>query len=418
MTEQLSMIPFSYQEDKLFCESASLHEIAEQYGTPAYVYSRDGIIRNYKLIDRAFGSYPHLVCYALKANSNPHILHIMAKQGAGADVVSGGELVLALKAGFPAKKIVYASVGKTDEEIRYAINADILAFNVESRQELEVVAGLAREMGKVAPIAIRINPDIDIEGHPYLTTGKKANKFGIEMREARECYLWAAGQGSLKVVGIHSHVGSMIKKPDPYRKSVETLIEFVQDLKSHGIELEHIDIGGGLGVDYERVLSDSGSPFLMQPEDITEQVLPLIKETGLELLFEPGRSIVGPNGCLLTRVLYTKETKGKKFVIVDAAMNDLIRPSLYGAYHAILPLDRKEGESEVVDVVGAICESGDFLAKDRELQKVERGDLLAVMTAGAYGYALASNYNTRPRPVEVLIDAGQSFVIRERERII
>jgi len=412
------MIPFSYKDDELFCEATSLKDIADQYGTPAYVYSQAGLLHNFKEIDEAFSGYPHQICFALKANSNPYILQQMAKQGAGADVVSGGELVLALKAGFPAKKIVYASVGKTDEEIRYAIDADILALNVESRQELEVIAQIAKEMGKIAPIAIRINPDIDIEGHPYLTTGKSANKFGIEISEARECYLWAAGQKSLKLVGVHSHVGSMIKRPDPYRKSAETLVEFVNDLKKEGIELEHIDIGGGLGVDYRRVLAEDESPYLMQPQDLASQVIPAVKETGCEILFEPGRSIAGPNACLLTRVLYTKETKGKKFVIVDAAMNDLIRPSLYGAYHEILPVQKRETATEQVDVVGAICESGDFLAKDRNLQSVKRGDLLAVMTAGAYGYTLASNYNTRPRPVEVIVEDGKNFIIRKRERIV
>ncbi len=410
------MIPFSYVNENLFCENVDLAEVAKVHGTPAYVYSRAGLVHNYEKIDQAFGQYPHKICYALKANANPEILKLMVSLGSGADVVSGGELAMALQAGFPANKIVFASVGKTDAEIRLAIKSHILALNVESRQELEVTAQIAADMGEVAPIAIRINPDIDIEGHPYLTTGKSANKFGIALEEARECYLWGAKQKSLKMLGVHCHVGSMIKRVEPYKKSAETLVEFVKDLKEQGILLEHIDLGGGLGVDYTRVLAEAETPWFMEPQEIAQVVIPLLKKTGCEILFEPGRSIVGPNGALLSRVLFRKETRGKKFVIVDAAMNDLIRPSLYGAYHEILPLRWTVAEREVVDVVGAICESGDFLAKDRPLQSLERGDYIAVMTAGAYGYTLASNYNQRPRPVEVMVDGDHFYVIREREK--
>ncbi len=410
------MIPFTYKNNRLYCEETDLNTVAQEYGTPAYVYSKAGIVHNFQNIDQAFASHPHLVCYALKANANPVLLKMMAELGAGADVVSGGELALALKAGFPAHRIVYASVGKTDAEIRYAIRSRVLAINIESREELEVTAKIAAEMGEVAPIAIRINPDIDIEGHPYLTTGKSANKFGIEMNEARDCYLWAAGQKSIKIAGVHCHVGSMIKKADPYEKMAETLAEFVMGLQSRGIHFEHVDIGGGLGVDYTRVLGENESPWFMQPEDITAKVIPIIKQTGCEILFEPGRSIIGPNGLLLSQVLFRKETKGKKFLIVDAAMNDLIRPSLYSAYHTVLPLQEQKATMENVDVVGAICESGDFLAKDRELPGMKRGDYLAVMTAGAYGYTLSSNYNERPRAVEILVDGTQHRIIREREK--
>ncbi len=410
------MIPFAYKNNRLYCEETDLTAVAQHYGTPAYVYSKAGIVHNFQKIDQAFAAHPHLVCYALKANANPVILKMMAEKGAGADVVSGGELALALKAGFPPQRIVYASVGKTDAEIRYAIRSQVLAINIESREELEVTARIAAEMGAVAPIAIRINPDIDIEGHPYLTTGKSANKFGIEMNEARDCYLWAAGQKSIKIAGVHCHVGSMIKKADPYVKMAETLAAFVLDLQAQGIHFEHVDIGGGLGVDYTRVLGETETPWFMEPEDIAEKVIPVIKQTGCEILFEPGRSIIGPNGLLLSQVLFRKETKGKKFLIVDAAMNDLIRPSLYSAYHTVLPLQGTDAAMEQVDVVGAICESGDFLAKDRDLPMMQRGDHLAVMTAGAYGYTLSSNYNERPRAVEVLVDGNSHRIIREREK--
>lgn len=410
------MIPFAYRNGHLFCEQVDLTEVAKRYGTPAYVYSNTGLVYNYQKINKAFGDHPHRMCYALKANANPEILRLMAMQGAGADVVSGGELALALEAGFPADRIVFASVGKTDAEIRFALKTHILAFNVESRQELEVTAQLAADMGEVAPIAVRVNPDIDIEGHPYLTTGKSANKFGISLQEARECTIWGAKQKSLKFVGVHCHVGSMIKKVAPYRKSAEILAGFVDDLKAEGIHLEHIDLGGGLGVDYTKVLGENESPWFIEPEDLAKEVIPVLKHTGCEILFEPGRSIVGPNGLLLSQVLFRKETKGKKFLIVDAAMNDLIRPSLYGAHHEILPLTHRTGETEVTDVVGAICESGDFLAKDRELQSMYRGEYLAAMTAGAYGYTLASNYNERPRAVEVMVVGDDFKVIREREK--
>lgn len=409
---------FNYRGDELMCESVPLQSIAEAVDTPAYVYSCTGIRENYRRIDRALESYPHLICYALKANSNPEILRDLAALGSGADVVSGGELNLALAAGFPAKKIVYAGVGKTDAEIRLAIENNILALNVESTQELEVVAEIARKMGCTAPIALRINPDIDIEGHPYLTTGKSANKFGIEIQQAKACYQWAAKQSSLKIVGVHCHVGSMIRKSEPFSKSAETLVHFVADLKSMGIEMEHIDLGGGFGVDYQTVLADQGSPWMLEPEAVIKEVLPVIQATGCELLFEPGRSIVGPNGILLTRVLFAKETKGKRFVVVDAAMNDLIRPSLYGAHHEVVPVRRRAGEQQLVDVVGPICESGDFLAKDRNLIEPQRGDLLAVMTAGAYGYTLASNYNSRSRGVEVGVEGEDWRIIRARENWI
>ncbi len=411
------MITFEFRDSILHCEEVNLTDVAEQYGTPAYVYSKSGIVFAYERIDRAFAEVDHRICYALKANSNPALLALLVERGSGADVVSGGELRLALDAGFAPDKIVYASVGKTDAEIEFAIRQNIAALNVESQQELEVTAGIAATMGAAAPVALRLNPDIDIEGHPYITTGRNINKFGIELEKARECYLWAHAQKGLKLVGIHTHIGSMIATHTPFVKTAQLLLEFVEYVRDRGISLEHIDMGGGLGIDYGKVLASDGSPFSLAPETLAEAIVPIIKKAGCELYLEPGRSIMAPHGALLTKVLYTKEIKGKHFIIIDAGMNDLLRPALYGAQHAILPLRRKNGKQNRADVVGPICESGDFLAKDLLLPEVRRGDYLAVMTAGAYGYVLSSNYNQRPRPVELLVENRSVNVIRAREKL-
>ncbi|MBC7187290.1 MAG: diaminopimelate decarboxylase [Calditrichaeota bacterium] len=407
-------IPFSFRHDLLYCEGVSVATLAETYGTPLYVYSKNGMLGAYKAIDGAFAGIAHTVCYALKANANPHLLRLLAAAGAGADVVSGGELRLAEQTGFAAKRTVFAGVGKTDAEIKQAIELGIAALNIESRQELEVTAALAAGLGKKAPIAIRINPDVDIEGHPYLTTGRTINKFGIPLDDARDCCLWAARQPSLELVGVHAHVGSMIKKTLPFRKNAEALANFVSELRSVGIELQHIDIGGGIGVDYTRVLAEHGAPLYIDPEELAREVVPIVKGTGCELFLEPGRAIVGPNGILVTQVVFTKESRGKRFVVVDAAMNDLIRPALYGAHHEVLKVLRSDGEPATADVVGPVCESGDFFAKDRLMPPVQRGDLLAIMTAGAYGYVLASTYNQRMKPAEVLVDGTSHQLIRER----
>ena len=411
------MIPFHYHHQELYCEEVSLTLVAERCGTPLYVYSLSGMVENYRRIDSALAGQRHRICYALKANANPELLRRLASLGAGADVVSGGELRQALQAGFPAEKIAFAGVGKTDDEIRLALRHRILALNVESREELQVIASIAEQMQVQAPIAVRINPNIDIDGHPYLTTGKSANKFGISLAEARDAYLWAATHKSLRLVGVHCHIGSMIKKAEPYRKMAETLVAFVADMKDQGIHLEHIDLGGGIGVDYSHVLAEHGSPFYIDPADLAQELLPVLKATGCELIFEPGRSLVGPNGVLLASVLYTKQTAGKNFIVVDAGMNDLIRPSLYGAHHEILPLQQKTAAMETADVVGPICESGDFLAKDRLLPAMKRGERLAVMTAGAYGYVLSSQYNLRPRAAEVMVQGESWQVVRERESL-
>lgn len=409
------MIFFSYHNDGLFCESVALDKLADLNGTPLYVYSDKGMQESVKQFERAFTGYEHLLCFALKANSNPAILRNFSQQGLGADVVSGGELQLALETGFAPKKIAYAGVGKTDKEIAFAIRSNIMALNVESHQELEITAALAARLNMPAPVAIRLNPDIDIEGHPYLTTGREANKFGIPLSNAMDSFLWAARQPYLQPVGIHSHIGSNISKIEPLLKNAETLVDIVLQLKQKGIVLDHIDLGGGFGVDYHCVLSQHGNPVLLDPADAIPKVIDIVKRSGCRIILEPGRSIVGPHGVLLTRVLFTKETRGKRFIVVDAGMNDLLRPSLYNAHHEIIPVQRSQGKVQNVDVVGPVCETGDFLAVNRALPPLQRGDLLAVMTAGAYGYTLASNYNTRPRPAEVLVKGNTFKPIRERE---
>ncbi len=413
------MTGFYYKNGELFCEDVKIKSIAEKYGTPAYLYSKNTIIEKYKKYEQAFAKVRHNVCFALKANSNMKILELLASLGSGADIVSGGELYLALKAGFDPKKIVYASVGKTDAEIKSAIENGICAFNIESTQELEVVNEIALQMGKQAPVAIRVNPDIDVHGHPYISTGKSVNKFGIDIDASADLFLKASKMDGIKIVGVHCHIGSQILNVEYFAASAKKLFSLVDSLKKNGIEIEHIDIGGGLGVNYKSLLPELAEENVVVPEpaDLAGKVLSILSPLGCEIFFEPGRSIIGEAGALITKVLYSKTMKGKKFVIVDAGMSDLIRPSLYDAYHQIVPAELKDGEKENVDVVGPICETGDFLAKDRQMQKTVRGDYLAAMTAGAYGYSLASNYNTRPRPVEVWVDGSTHEVIREREKL-
>lgn len=412
---------FNYLDNELHCERVNINTIAHDMPTPFYLYSKNGLTENYNKIEAAFSGIPHTICYALKANSNLHLLRLLAASGCGADVVSGGELFLALKAGFPPEKIVYASVGKTDAEIQYAIETGINAFNVESGQELEAIHRLAQKAGKPANIAIRVNPDIDVHGHPYISTGKALNKFGVDIEYAYQLYETIRQTPLLNPVGVHCHIGSMIFDMEFFKASAEKLRDFVEVLKSKGIELEHIDIGGGLGVQYQNPIArtvdgadieETPSP---DPADLAASILPVLKPLGCELFCEPGRSMVANIGILVTRVLFVKETKGKKFIIVDAGMNHLIRPCLYGAYHEIIPLVARKGKFETADVVGPICESSDFLALDRPMPPVERGDLLAVMTAGAYGYSLASNYNAHPLPAEILVDDVGYEVIRKRE---
>ena len=413
------MSQFQYQNNRLFCEEIEIKNLAQQYSTPLYVYSKNSIIENFKATDEAFSSVGHTICYAMKANSNIKILKLMASLGSGGDVVSGGELFLAQKAGIPANKIVYASVGKTDEEIKFGIKSGILAFNVESEPELEVVNEIALQMAKKAPVAIRLNPNIDVRGHPYISTGKSINKFGIDIDAAFDIFKKAHKMDGIKIVGVHCHIGSQILDLEYFVASAKKLFDFVTKLTESGIQIEHIDIGGGLGVHYPDVIPDCAEEKkdVPPPSQLSENVLKILKPLNKEILFEPGRSIIGEAAALITKVLYVKHSRDTKFIVIDAGMNDLIRPSLYEAYHQIVPLKKVEGKLEKADVVGPICETGDFLAKGRMLPNVKRGDYLAVMTAGAYGYSLACNYNSRPRAAEVWVDGEKDELIRAREKV-
>ena len=404
------MGPFQYRDSELCCEDVSLRALAAVAGTPAYVYSKAALLESLAGYARAFHDVPHVVCYSVKANSNLGVLSVLAKAGAGADIVSGGELYRALRAGVPPKKIIFSGVGKSRDEMRDALKAEILMFNVESRSELRVLDEVVREMGVRAPFALRVNPDVDPQTHPYIATGLKSSKFGIPYDEALEAYDEAAKLAGLEVVGADMHIGSQLTKATPVADAVARVVALVKALRERRIEIRMIDIGGGLGIRYR----DETPPT---HQEFATLLMPALREAGATVLLEPGRSIVGNAGVLLTRVLYRKDTGAKKFVVVDGAMNDLIRPSLYGSYHEILPVDqtRLARDRETVDVVGPICESGDFLAKDRELARAEPEDLLAVMSAGAYGFVMASNYNTRPRAVEVLVDGNRYTIVRRRE---
>jgi diaminopimelate decarboxylase len=404
------MSHFDYRRSVLSCEAVSLAALAADAGTPTYVYSKAALLESLAGYHRAFDGVPHVVCYSVKANSNLGVLSVLARAGAGADIVSGGELYRALRAGMPPKKIIFSGVGKSRDELREALKADILMFNVESRSELSVLDDVAREMGVRAPVALRINPDVDPQTHPYIATGLKTSKFGIPYAEALAAYEEAADLPGLEVVGADMHIGSQLTKATPVADAVARIVALVKALRERRIEIRMIDVGGGLGIRYR----DETPPT---HEEYAALLLPALREAGVTVLLEPGRSIVGNAGILLTRVLYRKDTGTKKFVVVDAAMNDLIRPSLYSAYHEIVPVDeaRRARPAETVDVVGPICESGDFLAKDRALPRVEADDLLAVMSAGAYGFVMASNYNTRQRPAEVLVDGTGYTIVRRRE---
>ncbi|MFH1007241.1 MAG: diaminopimelate decarboxylase [Candidatus Latescibacterota bacterium] len=401
---------FQYRDRALYCDDVAVRDVAEKVGTPFYLYSQKTLLRHCTSLHRAAGDTPHLTCYSMKANDHLAILRLLAGEGIGVDIVSGGELFKALTAGFPPEKIVYSGVGKTDAEIRYALEQGIYTFNVESVQELETINEIAGGMGKTAPVGLRINPNVDPKTHPYISTGLEKNKFGISSARAIETFALAAGLPHIQVLGIDAHIGSQLTTVAPFVESAEKLALMVASLKREGIRLQYIDIGGGLGIPYH----EENPP---QPFEWMEAVLPALKFTGLKVIFEPGRSLVGNAGILVVRVLYVKETERKTFVITDGGMNDLMRPSLYNAYHDLWPVARTDDESIVADVVGPICESGDFFAKDRQIQKLKRGDLLAVMSAGAYGFSMASNYNSRPRVAAVMAADDQFTVIRERERV-
>ncbi|WNM61030.1 diaminopimelate decarboxylase [Candidatus Nitrospira neomarina] len=403
------MHDFHYQGDELFCEEVSIRHITEQVGTPCYIYSHRTLIRHFHAFDQAFNAIPHIVAFAMKANSNLTVLRLLAKEGCGADIVSGGELFRALTAGMAPNKIVFAGVGKSKEEIQYALESDILMFNVESPGELQQINEVAGSMGLRAKVALRINPDIDPKTHPYISTGLKKSKFGIGADRALEEFDAAGNLPHIEVVGVHSHIGSQLTQVTPFVDALKKAITLIQTLQSKGVHIQYLNIGGGLGITY----SDETPPH---PKELAEAISPLLQSVSCQIIMEPGRSIVGNAGILVTKVLYNKESADKHFVIVDAAMNDLLRPSLYDAHHDIQPVLKKESSAvNTVDVVGPICESGDFLAKDRKMPHSQPGDLLAVMSAGAYGFTMASNYNSRPRVPEVLVKGKDITVIRKRE---
>ena len=400
---------FNYREDgELLAEQCAVSELVAQYGTPLYIYSRATIERHWKAFDAAAGDVPHLICYAVKANGNLAILNLLARLGSGFDIVSGGELARVIAAGGDAKKVVFSGVGKTEEEMRYALGQEILCFNVESEPELERLNQVAGAMGKVARISIRINPDIDAGTHPYISTGLKQNKFGIPIERAPEVYRYAASLPNLQITGVDCHIGSQLTEIAPFLEAVDKLLALIDELSAAGIKIHHLDVGGGLGVNY----NDETPPH---PSEYALALKQKLQDRDLTLMFEPGRAIMANAGILATKVEYLKAGEDRHFAIVDAAMNDLIRPSLYSAWMNIIPVNRAlPRDAHRYDVVGPICETGDFLGKDRELA-IAPGDYLVVRSAGAYGFSMASNYNARSRAAEVLVDGEQPHLVRERE---
>lgn len=404
------MNDFIYRGNELYCEDIPLARIAREVGTPFYVYSAATLRNHFRAFEQAFADVPHVICFAVKANSNLAILNLFASEGGGADIVSGGELFRAIKAGVDPKKIVYAGVGKKREEIEFALKTGVMMFNIESTQEMEAINEVAGCLGVKAPIALRVNPDVDPQTHPYISTGLKKSKFGIPIEQALEFYQTAQALPNIDVVGIHKHIGSQLTQISPFVDALEKIVALVKELREAGIDIRYIDVGGGLGITYK----EEEPPH---PRDLAEAILPLVKDMGCTLVFEPGRVLVGNAGALVTKTLYLKKNAEKNFVVVDAAMNDLARPSLYGAWHESRPVNKRDSGPFIADVVGPICESGDFLAKDREMQEPEQGDLLAFMSAGAYGFTMSSNYNSRPRVAEVLVSKDRFFVIKERETL-
>ncbi len=399
---------FEYKDDQLHCEKLSIQKIAEKVGTPFYLYSYNTLVRHFTVFDKAFTGIPHLICYSVKANSNIALLRLFKNLGGGVDIVSGGELYRALKGGFDPQKIVFAGVGKRQDEMEYALKTGILMFNVESAQEIQTMNEVAGRLGKKAPISIRVNPDIDPKTHPYISTGLKKNKFGIDILRAPIAYRMAAQMPHLQVIGIDCHIGSQLIEAGPFVQALRKLKGLIENLRREGMTIQFLDIGGGLGITYE----DEEPPH---PVEYATHLLEELKGLNCTLILEPGRVIVGNAGVLVTKVLYLKENEEKRFVIIDAGMNDLVRPSYYGSYHQILPVKQEPREEIKADIVGPICESSDFLAKDRKIPKPNPGELLAVMGAGAYGFSMSTNYNSRPRLAEVLVRDDEIHVIRRRE---
>lgn len=400
---------FTFKNNLLHAENTALSQIAESIGTPCYVYSKAALTHAFKNFSAGFKHADHLVCFAVKSNPSLAILNLFAKMGAGFDIVSGGELARVIAAGGDPAKVVFSGVGKTADEMRAALEAGILCFNVESASELARLNDIAGFMGKVAPVSLRVNPNVDAKTHPYISTGLKNNKFGVAYEDALDIYLQAAAMPNIAVHGVDCHIGSQITELSPFMDAFDRVLALVDALEKNGIVIQHIDLGGGIGICY----SDE------TPPDFTEYAKAMLAKLGarkVKLVFEPGRALVGNAGLLLTKVEYLKHTETKNFAIVDAAMNDLMRPALYDAYHAIEAVEPRDASTRNYEIVGPVCESGDFLGHDREMALAE-GDLLAIMSAGAYGMSMASNYNTRPRAAEVMVDGDQFSVIRQREKV-
>ena len=404
---------FSFRQGELHVEQVPTGLLANQFGTPLYVYSREGLTRGYQAYESALGDWPHMICYAVKANSNLAVLNVLARLGAGFDIVSVGELERVLAAGGDANRVVFSGVGKQKDEIRRALEAGVHCFNVESEQEIDRIQAEARALDTIAAISLRVNPDVDARTHPYISTGLKENKFGIDFNRAVEIYSRAAGMSHLKIVGVDCHIGSQLTTNQPFIDALDCLLVLVDQLKVLGIELKHIDIGGGLGIQYQ-------DEEISSPDSLIGQVKQRLLESGhshLALLVEPGRSIAAQAGIMLTRIELIKQTPYKNFAIVDGAMNDLIRPSIYSAWHKIQnTLASSAAEPDIYDIVGPVCETGDFLGKERELA-ISEGDLLAVYSSGAYGFVMSSNYNSRNRPAEIMVDGDQAHLVRRRETI-
>jgi diaminopimelate decarboxylase len=418
------MHSFHYRDGELYCEQVSLARLAEEFGTPLYVYSGGTILDHYRRLDAALAPLDHLVCYAVKANSNGAILKLLAEAGAGFDIVSGGELFRVLRAGGAAGKCTFAGVGKSREEIEYALDEGVFSFNVESEAELELIDRVAGAKGVRAPIALRVNPDVDAGTHRYISTGQSENKFGIALYRIASVYEKAARLSNIRIRGIQMHIGSQITAAAPFAAAIAKVAPLIEELKQK-YALEFFSVGGGMGIIYRHALESGsgkwwhehgGEESAFSVADYRNAIVPPLREIGLRVLLEPGRFLVGNAGVLLTRVRYVKQTEQKKFAIVDAGMNDLIRPALYQSYHEIVPVrEPSTEERETIDVVGPVCESGDFFAQDRELATMKEGDLAALMSAGAYGFAMASNYNSRPFPAEVLVSGDRSSLIRRRQ---
>ena len=405
------MNDFHYQRGELYCEQVPVRKLAEKFGTPLYLYSRQHIVGQFTALDRALRPVEHTICYAVKANSNLAILAALAKAGAGFDIVSAGELYRVVKAGGDPTRCVFSGVGKTRTEIEYALKLGIYIFNVESEAELRQLSAIGQRLGRRAPIALRVNPHVDPDTHHYISTGKKESKFGISIERALAVYQEARRLPGVEIRGVQMHIGSQITKTPPYRLAIQKLLHLAEQVRAIApTTLQSFDIGGGIGICYRNETPPTAQQF-------ATAVLPLVKKTGLRLLVEPGRFIVGNGGVLVARVVYVKQTPVKTFVITDAGMNDLIRPALYESYHEILPVKKTRGPARKVDIVGPVCESGDFFAQDRLLPAVAADDLLAVMSAGAYGMAMTSNYNARPRPAEVLVAGSGYRCVRKREEL-